>query len=46
MLHFKLLVRLTVVDSIHEGDAQIEVGPCGPKQVILITESGSRLAEH
>src|SRR5208337_2101272 len=31
--------------SIHECGAQIELGPCGPKQVILLTESGSRLAE-
>ena len=34
------------MDSIHECGAQIELGPCGPKQVILVTESGSRLAEH
>ena len=26
--------------------SQTELGPCGPKQVILVTESGSRLAEH
>jgi hypothetical protein len=37
---------LTVVGSIHEGSAQIELDPCWPKQVILVTESGSRLAEH
>jgi len=31
--------------SIHEDDAQIEFGPCGPKQVILLTESRRRLGE-
>ena len=34
-----------VVDSIHERGAQIELSPCGPNHVILLTESGSRLAE-
>jgi hypothetical protein len=28
-----------------EGGAQIELGPCGPKQVILLTERGRRSAE-
>jgi hypothetical protein len=30
------------VDSIYEGSALIEPGPCGSTQVVLVTESGSR----
>jgi hypothetical protein len=42
IFHFEAIKS---VDSIHKGGAQIKLGPCGPKQVILLTESGSPLAE-
>jgi hypothetical protein len=31
--------------GIIQPGAQIELGPCGPRQVILLTESGRHLAE-
>ena len=37
--------KVAAAITFHEGSAKIELRPRGPKQVILLTESGSRLAE-